>query len=166
MRRNIRKSKPIFSLGCRIGMSLVEVLIVVAILGILAAIAVPEFRGHTQRAKEATAKDNLRILRNAIERYANQHNSIPPGYRDNDPTKVPVVLVFGNQLTVHEHYLTELPENPFNGLLMLKMIDNDTPMPTEPVNTGIYGWIYKASTKEIRLNWPGIDSQGINYFDY
>ncbi|RKY11715.1 MAG: hypothetical protein DRP65_03460, partial [Planctomycetota bacterium] len=45
--------------------SLVELLIVVAILGILAAIVVPEFQTYTQQAKEAAAKDNLRILRNA-----------------------------------------------------------------------------------------------------
>ena len=64
----------------RRGFSLVEILIVVAILGILAAIVLPEFQAHTQQAKEAAAKDNLRILRQQIELYAAQHNGLAPGY--------------------------------------------------------------------------------------
>ena len=46
--------------------TLVEILIVVALLGILAAIALPTFQDHIQQARESAAKDNLRILRNAI----------------------------------------------------------------------------------------------------
>ena len=42
--------------------TLVETLIVVAILGILTAIALPTFRGHIAEAKESAAKDILRIL--------------------------------------------------------------------------------------------------------
>ncbi|MHC4236894.1 MAG: type IV pilin protein, partial [Planctomycetota bacterium] len=49
-------------------------MIVVTILGSLAAIVIPEFSGHIQKAKESAAKDNLRILRQAIERYAQDHN--------------------------------------------------------------------------------------------
>ena len=60
--------------------TLVEILIVVAILGILATIALPTFQSHPQEAKESAAKDNLRILRNAIELFTAQHNDVPPGY--------------------------------------------------------------------------------------
>ena len=49
--------------------TLVEVLIVVAILGILGALVLPTFRGHIIEAKEAAAKDNIRIFRNAIEYF-------------------------------------------------------------------------------------------------
>ncbi|GAH74356.1 unnamed protein product, partial [marine sediment metagenome] len=65
--------------------TLVEILIVVAILGILAAIVIPQFQAHSQEAKEAAAKDNLRILRNAIELYAVQHGGVPPGYPADNP---------------------------------------------------------------------------------
>ncbi len=64
--------------------TLVEILIVVAILGILAAIVLPTFQDHVQQARESAAKDNLRILRNAIEVYAAQHNDVPPGYPNDD----------------------------------------------------------------------------------
>lgn len=74
--------------------TLVEILIVVAILGILAAIVLPQFQSHTQQAKESAAKDNLRILRNAIELYAAQHDGVPPGYPNGDTTASPHYLCF------------------------------------------------------------------------
>ena len=141
-------------------------MIILVILSVLAAIVIPEFQNNSQLAKETAAKTNLKILREAIERYAAEHSDVAPGYRDNDPTRTPKVLVFGNQLTALEYYLSELPENPFNDILSLNMIDNGTPMPTEPANTDVYGWVYKASTKTIKLNWPGTDSKGVAYFDY
>jgi general secretion pathway protein G len=64
--------------------SLVELLIVVAILGILAAVVVPEYTNSSQRAKAAASRDNLRSLRNAIQLYAAQHNDVPPGYPNGD----------------------------------------------------------------------------------
>ena len=146
--------------------TLVEILIVVAILGILAAIALPTFKGHMTEAKEAAAKDTLRILRNAIELYAAQHNDVAPGYPDNDPSQSPGPVRFYNQLVVVGDYLSEKPKNPFNDKHQIKAILNNEDLPTEPVNTDLYGWVYKAATKEIRLNWPGTDSAGVAYFDY
>jgi len=144
--------------------SLVEVLIVVAILGILAAIAIPEFRSHTQQAKEATAKDNLRILRNQIELYAARHGGIPPGYPDDDTTLSPAFIVFVMQMFRSERYMSDLPRNPFNDLKTIGFIGNDEEFPAEA--TGEFGWIYKPFTKEIRLDWPGTDEKGIRYYDY
>ncbi len=144
--------------------TLVEVLIVVAILGILAAIVIPQFQSHSQEAKEAAAKDNLRILRNAIELYAAQHNDVAPGYPDNDPSQSPGAVRF--YIVVVSDYLSKRPKNPFNDRHQIKAILNNEDFPTEPVNTDLYGWVYKAATKEIRLNWPGTDSAGVAYFDY
>jgi len=163
------------------GLSLVELLIVVAILGIMAAIVLPEFQGHTQKAKESTAKENLRLLRNAIESYTFQHNGVPPGYPGGDPTGNPHQVVFAAQLTYATNqsgqfaepgtdgfplgpYLSEMPENPFNGLSQAGMIINSGSFPDIP--TGNFGWLYKPATKEIRLDWPGTDSEGVIYYDY
>ncbi|MBN2180906.1 MAG: prepilin-type N-terminal cleavage/methylation domain-containing protein, partial [Sedimentisphaerales bacterium] len=45
------------------GFSVAELIIVVAILGIMAAVVVPQFQSQSTRAKNAVAKDNLRLLR-------------------------------------------------------------------------------------------------------
>jgi type II secretory pathway pseudopilin PulG len=135
---------------------------VVAILGILAAITLPMLNGHITEAKESAAKDNLRILRNAIGLYAAQHNGIPPGY-PLDNTSVPpmaTALVLGMRGT----YLNILPENPFNNKTTFLMIANGVSFPAAP--TSQYGWVYQPQTKTIKLDWPGTDKDGVSYYDY
>lgn len=146
--------------------TMVEMLIVVAILGILAAIIIPILQNHTTQARETTAKENLFLLRNAIERYAAANNGIAPGYNNNDTSIVPNGPPFRGQLVLYGKYLSELPENPFNGQIWPVMISNAEAFPSKPLETDTKGWVYKPATKEIRLNWPGTDSQGVDYFDY
>jgi prepilin-type N-terminal cleavage/methylation domain-containing protein len=145
--------------------SLAELLIVVAILGILAALVVPEIQGHTQRAKEAAAKDNLRILREAIERYALDHNGIPPGYPNNDTTKTPSSLFVYSQLTIINKYLPKIPKNPFNGYSSFYIVNSGSLTDGMAV-TLPHGWVYQPSTKTIKINKTGTDSQGELYFNY
>ncbi|MBA7630911.1 hypothetical protein ES703_38437 [subsurface metagenome] len=149
----------------RYAFTLVEILIVVAILGILAAIVLPTLQGYIQQAKESAAKDNLRILRNVIEVYAAQHNDIAPGYPNDDPSQNPSKLDLLNQLVVG-NYLNQIPENPFNGYgyPRIRMVGNDESFPEPP--TGHFAWMYKPATKEIRLDWPGTDKDGVRYYDY
>ncbi len=59
--------------------TLVELIIVIIILGILAALAMPQFVTSTDDAKAATVAANLAIMRNAIQLYYHQHNSTYPG---------------------------------------------------------------------------------------
>jgi general secretion pathway protein G len=62
------------------GFTLVELLIVVIILGVLAAIVIPQFSSSTTDAKEASLDSNLATLRNSIELYKIQHTAnIYPG---------------------------------------------------------------------------------------
>jgi general secretion pathway protein G len=148
------------------GFTLVELMIVVAILGILAAIVLPEFQGHVQQAKEAAAKDNLRILREAIERYANDHNGVPPGYPGDDPSILPSSIGMKIQLVESGKYINAIPENPINGLELIYTLSNAESFPSEPVNEETYGWIYQPATKTVKLNASGPDSEGISYLDY
>lgn len=145
--------------------TLVEVLIVVAILGILAAVVVPEYQNYTQKAKESAAKENLQILRTAIGRYAVQHNDVAPGYPGDNPSANPSLHSFTVQL-VDGGYISERPENPFSNLISIKLVNNEGDLPASPDTPEIYGWIYKPATKEIRLNWNGTDSQGVAYYNY
>ncbi len=153
--------------------SLIEMLIVVLALGILAAIVIPTFQSYTQQAKEATAKDHLRTLRTIIEIYAAKNDSVAPGYPDNDILKSPTEAVFNEQITVEaaegnqlKSSILECPENPFNNKKAVRIIFNLQPFPAGPVQTHIYGWVYKPATKNIRLNHEGTDSEGVLYFDY
>ena len=146
--------------------TLVEILIVATILGILAALVLPTFQDHVQRSKESAAKENLRILRNAIGLYAAQHNGIAPGYHDNDPTQGLSKGALFEQLITSGEYLQQFPENPFNGygFSKIRLLDDEQDFPEEA--TGEFGWIYRPATKQIRLDWPGTDSQGVRYYDY
>jgi len=146
------------------GFSIIELMIVVAVLGILAAIVVPQFQWQATQAKEAVAKDNLRILRSGIELYTTQHGGIPPGYEDDDPDAVPSSSTFYNQFVLDGRYVLKMPENPFNELSAMLVITNAEAFPE--VATGTYGWVYQPATITIRLDWPGADKHGMRYYDY
>lgn len=149
--------------------SLVEMLIVISILGIMAAIIIPAMKDHSQRAKEAAAKDNLRVLRTAIEAYAARNNGVPPGYEDNDPTTVPNYARLYSQLVVLDKYLPAVPENPFNAKAVVLVLANNETLDEATFTANpatMYGWIYHPATKAIKLHWHGTDSEGQNFFDY
>ncbi len=63
------------------GFTLIELLIVVAIIGILAAIAVPNFLNAQLRAKIARCKSDLRSIGMAQEQYFLDNNEYPPNHR-------------------------------------------------------------------------------------
>ncbi len=159
------QNMPKMQLNCAHGraFSLIEILIVVAIIGILAAIVMPAFQDHIQRAKEAAAKDNLRILREAIERYAIRNDDIAPGYPGNNIAAPPLQIEFYLDM-LREDYLSGKPKNPFNNLDTILIIKNNQAFPGSP--SGNYGWIYQPLTKTIKLDWPGNDSEGQPYYDY
>jgi len=60
------------------GFTLVEILIVVVILGILAAIVIPQFTNASESAKASSLTTQLQTLRSQIELYKNQHNNLYP----------------------------------------------------------------------------------------
>lgn len=59
------------------GFTLVELLIVVIILTILAAVVIPQFTNSTNDAKVAALDSNLATMRSAIELYYQQHGTYP-----------------------------------------------------------------------------------------
>lgn len=66
------------------GFTLVELLIVVLILGILAAVAIPHFGSSTEDAKLSTLQSNLSSMRSSIERYYHEHSAVNPGEKAQD----------------------------------------------------------------------------------
>ncbi|MDP3041231.1 MAG: prepilin-type N-terminal cleavage/methylation domain-containing protein [Candidatus Omnitrophota bacterium] len=63
----------------RKGFTLVEIMIVVAIIALLAAIAIPNLMSAKRTANTAAAKANIRALSTAAEVYATGHNGNYPG---------------------------------------------------------------------------------------
>lgn len=165
--------------------TLVELMIVVAILGILAAIVIPQIQGNTIHAKESAVKDTLRTWRSQIELYKMQHNGLNPGYikigaiplaasdtklrdqfigtstisGDSISTQVPAAPY------LYGPYLKSLPTNPFNNLNTISYVSSGT-LFSAVANGTSSGWLYKKETGEIRANIAGTDSKGVNYTDY
>ncbi|MFA9480193.1 type II secretion system protein [Phycisphaerales bacterium AB-hyl4] len=65
------------------GFTLVEILIVVVILGILAAIVIPQFTRASESAQAASVASQLQTIRSQVELYQVQHNEYP-NFADNE----------------------------------------------------------------------------------
>ena len=83
------------------GFTLIELLIVIAIIGILAAIAIPNLLNAVQRGKQKRSMSDMRTLATAIEAYAVDNNNYPQaGCPGGTYTGAPAVLTsttqFGN----------------------------------------------------------------------
>lgn len=85
------------------GFTLVEILIVVVILGILAAIVVPQFTNATQDAQAGNIKAQLDTLNNQIELFRARTNAYPD------------FATNGWDELVNGGYLKTEPKNPYNG---------------------------------------------------
>src|SRR5438105_7518089 len=81
------------------GFTLVEILIVVVILGILAAIVIPRFSDASHQARENMLKDDLRYLRLQVQVYKAQHRDLAPGYAAGDMSQAPTEADFAAQMT-------------------------------------------------------------------
>ena len=66
-----------FRKGNQKGFTLIELLIVVAIIGILAAIAIPQFASYRVKAFDSAAQSDLRSVKTSLEGYYTDHYYYP-----------------------------------------------------------------------------------------
>jgi prepilin-type N-terminal cleavage/methylation domain-containing protein len=99
------------------GMTMIELLIVVAIIAILAASAVPNYLEAQTRAKASRAQADQRSLATAIESYATDYGKYPcyGNPRDYAPFAGEAVVFVPLGLTTPTAYMTSLPPDIFPG---------------------------------------------------
>ena len=133
------------------GFTLVEILIVVVILGILAAIVIPQFTQASTEAKTNSLASDLQSLRSQIELYKCQHNDTLPTL-----TNFPNAMVYTsdingglssplNKQRVAPYnfgpYMERIPVNPFT---------NSNTVADWTATSTTDGWRYNATTGEIK----------------
>ncbi|MCG3137010.1 MAG: hypothetical protein HJJLKODD_00851 [Phycisphaerae bacterium] len=92
--------------------SLVELVIVIVIIGILAAIAIPRYSSATDSAQLQQARANARTIQKALDLFMAEHSSYPfPGCVDETTCSASLCAELENGLLEPE-YLKALPQNP------------------------------------------------------
>ena len=161
--------------------TLVEILIVVIIIGILAAIVLPGFTNATQLTREGTLKDELKFMRTQVTVYSMQHDDVPAGYPNgdpgvnaNEPTFIAQMIMasdeFGDTAAVGTPgydigpYLHGMPTNPLNGKATVQIVQFGDPLPVAGDDS--HGWIYVPGDLEFLADSAGTDNGGELYFNY
>jgi len=145
------------------GFTLVEILIVVIILGILAAIVIPQFTNASSDARNSSTSSTLQTIRSQIELFKVQHG-------DNYPQTTAVGTNFALLLTVSTigdtavttggsganlgPYLQQAPVNPIN---------KNTGVSAVQTSTGD-GWYYSATANSYTLFPRDVDGASVTTY--
>ena len=156
------------------GFTLVEILIVVVILGILAAIVIPQFTEASTEAKLSSLCTDLQTQRSQIELYKIQHNDVPPSFANYVAQMTTYSDIYGNTAAAKTvvfcfgPYMQKVPVNQFNN----KYDDTVVPAGTHGLldNTGTIGddggsWEYDENTGAINAD-DVYDEDGVDGADH
>jgi general secretion pathway protein G len=124
------------------GFTLIELMVVMAIVSILLAIALPIYSKSITRAKESVLRNNLFTLRSMIDEYTV------------DKQKAPESL----QALVSEGYLRQVPQDPMTGSDQTwRVIMEDTPVGGSNSAPGVF---------DVRSGSEKVALDGSNYADW
>jgi general secretion pathway protein G len=125
--------------GGESGFTLVELMIVMTIIGILSAIAIPSYVRSVQKAKEAVLKEDLHTMRMAIDSYTVDKEKAPQGLDD----------------LVQAGYLKTLPIDPMTSRNDTWIVgQSDTLMDINETQGGI---------NDVHSGSQGLSSEGTTY---
>ena len=128
----------------RSGFTLVELVVVVLILGILAAIAAPKIINNSDKAGDSSIASTLAAIRDAVELYKAEHNGKLPTKADGSDPGVTELT------TALDPYIrgTVFPYVKVGGVN-----SNDINIQTTgPTVSGTKGWSYNCKTGDFIIN--------------
>ncbi len=152
------------------GFTLVEILIVVCILGILAAIVIPQFTEASTEAKFSSLCTDLHTLRSQIELYKIQHNGFPPSFVNFVAQMTKYSDISGNTAAAksvvfyYGPYMRKVPVNQFNNRFdatgIHGLLDD-----TGTVGDDVGSWEYDETTGAINAD-DNYDEDGVAGSDH
>jgi general secretion pathway protein G len=123
------------SLAGNRGFTLIEVLIVVTLVIILASVGLASYQNSVRRAREATLKEDLFRMRDAIDQYYADKNKYPMSLSD----------------LVSDGYLREIPKDPLTDSAETWVTENAEPDPNNPAGElGIFD--VKSGSEETAMD--------------
>jgi len=138
------------------GFTLVEILIVVIILGILAAIVIPQFTNASQDARKNSLTSQLQTVRSQLELAKLQHRDTPSPALLTGAAGAQWVELTGKTDDSYVAggnfgpYLNGAPVNPLNGKSDVKVLTSGTePAFGDTVAATDCGWVYFTPTNKI-----------------
>src|SRR2546426_1981662 len=130
------------------GFTLVEVLIVVVMLGLLAATVLPQLTQASNDAKETSLIQNLQMIRHQLSLYKFQHDGTLTAQGTSDPTTFTNQLINKTDLdgTVNAasgafgpYVLGQLPANPYTNIRTVKVVNGALAV-SDYDGSGAHGW--------------------------
>lgn len=133
----------------RSGFTLVELLIVIAILGVLASLILANMSGARERARDTQRKSDLRQLQTALRMYFNDYMKYPGFYVSGGVSRIQHIATDGSVTTFNWGDEFALNGNTY----MAKL-------PQDPLSTSIYQYNYwrDSSDTDVYCAWANLEN--------
>lgn len=125
------------------GFTLLELLIVISIIAILAAVIIPNFVGFDTEARLAATKTNLSTLRIRVSLFRTKEGRYPEKLEE-------LLEVTYNDMGVERPYLDLIPVELISAKSGNSEIEN---LSSDDFVSGDGGWVYYADKAKVVVNW-------------